>query len=186
MASEVPKQLDFFWDILILSYLYSTNQISRIYLKNYIMSTSILSRPELIWFIIGLVLFLLELVLPGFVIFFFGVGAWITALLCLIAEPGINLQAIVFAVTSVLSLLLLRKMIQKRFFYSKDDLSEEVEDEFTGKEAIAVTDFAAGETGKVEFKGTTWKAESETAISKGQKIIIKSKDNFKLFVEPKK
>jgi len=41
-------------------------------------------------------------------------------------------------------------------------------------------------TGKVEFKGTTWKAESDTAISKGQRIIIKSKDNFKLFVEQKK
>jgi membrane protein implicated in regulation of membrane protease activity len=77
-------------------------------------------------------------------------------------------------------------MIQKRFFYSKDELSKEVEDEFTGREALAVTDFGAGETGKVEFKGTTWKAESETPISKGQKIIIKSKDNFKLFVEPKK
>ena len=94
------------------------------------MSTSIFSRPELIWFIVGLLLFLLELVLPGFVIFFFGVGAWITALLCLIADPGFNLQAIVFAVTSVISLLLLRKMIQKKFFYSKEELSQEVEDEF--------------------------------------------------------
>ena len=102
---------------------------------------SLFSKPELVWFIIGLALFLLELVLPGFVIFFFGVGAWVTALLCLIADPGINLQAIVFAVTSVLSLVLLRKMIQKRFFYSKDELSKQVEDEFTGKEAVALYDF---------------------------------------------
>jgi len=149
------------------------------------MSTSILTRPELIWFIIGLVLFLLELVLPGFVIFFFGVGAWITALLCLIAEPGINLQAIVFAVTSVLSLVLLRRMIQKKFFYSREELSKEVEDEFTGKEAIALTELIPGKDGKVEFKGTTWKAESESEISKGQTVIIKNKENFKLFVEPK-
>ena len=85
--------------------------------------TSFFSKPELVWFIIGLVLFLLELVLPGFVIFFFGVGAWITALLCLIANPGFNLQAIVFGVTSILSLLLLRKMIQKRFFYTREDTS---------------------------------------------------------------
>ncbi len=112
------------------------------------MNTSIFSRPEIIWFIIGLVLFLLELVIPGFVIFFFGVGAWITALLCLIANPGINLQVIVFAVTSVLSLLALRKMIQKKFFYSNSDLSEEVEDEFTGKEAVAVTDFGPIKNGK--------------------------------------
>jgi len=171
---------------LILSYLYSTNEKSGIYLKNYLMSTSILTRPELVWFIIGLVLFLLELVLPGFVIFFFGVGAWITALLCLIAEPGINLQAIVFATTSVLSLVLLRRMIQRRFFYSKEELSKEVEDEFTGREAVAIEDIIPGKNGKVEFKGTSWKAESESEISKGQTVIIKNKENFKLFVEPKK
>jgi membrane protein implicated in regulation of membrane protease activity len=147
---------------------------------------SIFSRPELIWFIIGLVLFLLELVLPGFVIFFFGVGAWITALLCLIANPGINLQVIVFAVTSVLSLLALRKIIQKRFFFSKEGLSESVEDEFTGKEAVALADFKRGTKGKVDFKGTSWNAESDKDIHEGQIVIIKGKENFKLFVEPKK
>ncbi len=125
------------------------------------MSESIFSRPEMIWFIIGLVLFLLELVVPGFVIFFFGVGAWVTALVCLIADPGINLQVIIFAVISVLSLLGLRKIIQKKFFYSKDNRSEAVEDEFTGKEAIAIADFGSDKNGKVEFKGTTWNAESD-------------------------
>ncbi|MDX9945770.1 MAG: NfeD family protein [Bacteroidales bacterium] len=147
---------------------------------------SLFSKPELVWFIIGLALFLLELVLPGFVIFFFGVGAWVTALLCLIADPGINLQAIVFAVTSVLSLVLLRKMIQKRFFYSKDELSKQVEDEFTGKEAVALYDFGPGQTGKIEFKGTSWKAESTEPVKEGQIVIIRSKESFKLFVEPKK
>jgi len=140
----------------------------------------------MIWFIIGLVLFLLELVVPGFVIFFFGVGAWVVALLCLIADPGINLQVIIFAVASVLSLLALRKLIQKKFFYSKEGRSEAVEDEFSGKEAIAVTDFGSDKNGKVEFKGTSWKAESESEIKAGQTVIIIEKENFKLIVEPKK
>jgi len=150
------------------------------------MSTSILSRPEVIWFIIGLVLFLLELVIPGFVIFFFGVGAWITALLCLIFDPGINLQVIVFAITSVLSLLLFRKMIQKKFFYVREDRSDAVEDEFTGKEAVAKEDIHPGDNGKVEFKGTSWKAECDSEIKAGQVVIIVRKENFKLIVEPKK
>jgi inner membrane protein len=150
------------------------------------MSASIFSKPEVVWFIIGLVLFLLELVIPGFVIFFFGVGAWVTALLCLIADPGLNLQAIVFAVASVLSLLGLRKMIQKRFFYSKDELSKEVEDEFSGREALALTDMEPGKNGKVEFKGTQWQSESASAIHEGDRVIIKEKQNFKLIVEPKK
>jgi membrane protein implicated in regulation of membrane protease activity len=149
------------------------------------MSTSIFSKPEIVWFIIGLVLFLLELVLPGFVIFFFGVGAWITAILCLIADPGINLQVIVFAVTAVLSLLAFRKMIQKKFFYVREDRSEAVEDEFTGKEAVAKMDFGADGNGKVEFKGTSWKAESSSGIKAGQTVIIIEKENFTLKVEPK-
>lgn len=149
------------------------------------MSTSVFSRPEVVWFIIGLALFLLELVLPGFVIFFFGVGAWITALLCLFAHVSTNLQIIVFAITSVLSLLALRKIIQRKFFYSKVDRSSAVEDEFTGKEAIAATNFGTEKKGKVEFKGTTWNAESEAEIKKGQTVIILEKESFKLIVEPK-
>jgi len=149
------------------------------------MNTPIFSRPEVIWFIVGLVLFLLELVLPGFVIFFFGVGAWATALLCLVANPGINIQVVVFAITSVLSLLALRKMIQKKFFYRDNDLSERVEDEFTGKEAVAITDMEPSRLGKVDFKGTTWQAESDSPVKNGQIVIIKKKENFKLFVQPK-
>jgi membrane protein implicated in regulation of membrane protease activity len=150
------------------------------------MSPSIFSKPEMIWFIIALVLFLLELVVPGFVIFFFGIGALITALVCLIAHPGINIQIIIFAVISVLSLLALRKLIQKKLFYSKESRSDAVEDEFTGKEAVAITDFGSDKKGKVEFKGTNWTAESESEIKAGQTVIIIEKDSFKLIVEPKK
>jgi membrane protein implicated in regulation of membrane protease activity len=150
------------------------------------MIDTILSRPEIFWFVIGLGLFLLELVIPGFVIFFFGVGAWVTALVCLIHSPGINVQIIIFAVTSVLSLVALRRMIQKKFFYSKNNLSEDVEDEFTGKEALVTSTIGPGKKGKVEFKGTTWTADSESEVKGGQTVIIVKKDNFTLFVEPKK
>lgn len=149
------------------------------------MIANILSRPELFWFILGLALFLFELVLPGFFIFFFGLGAWITALICLIGEPSTNLQMVIFAVTSILSLILLRRMIQKKFFYSKGKESEEVEDEFTGREGLVTADFGPDNNGKVEFKGTTWKAESSLPVKAGQTVIIIRKDSFKLIVEPK-
>ncbi len=150
------------------------------------MIDTILSRPEIFWFVIGLGLFLLELVIPGFVIFFFGVGAWVTALVCLILNPGTNVQIIIFAVTSVLSLVALRKMIQKKFFYSKNNLSEDVEDEFTGKEALTTSPVGPGKKGKVEFKGTTWTANSNSEVKEGQTVIIVRKDNFTLLIEPKK
>lgn len=149
------------------------------------MIANIFSRPELFWFILGLVFFLAELVIPGFFIFFFGLGAWTAAVTCLIWNPGINLQIIIFAVVSVLTLIGLRRIIQKKVFYSRHDESDAVEDEFTGKEAVAVADFGDDKRGKVQFKGTTWKAESVADIKKGQTVIIVNKESFKLIVEPK-
>jgi membrane protein implicated in regulation of membrane protease activity len=142
-------------------------------------------KPELFWFFIGLVLLLAELVIPGFFIFFFGLGAWVTALVCLIGEPSTNLQIIIFAITSVLALVALRKIIQKKFFYHDEKDSHDVEDEFTGKEAIAASDFGNEKTGKVFFKGTTWLSESKSEIREGQRLVIIKKDSFKLIVEPK-
>ena len=150
------------------------------------MSESILSRPEIIWFIIGLVLFLLELVIPGFVIFFFGVGAWITAIICLFAAPGINLQIIVFALTSILSLIALRRIVKKKVFFNRENQSIDIDDEFTGKEAVAISPIRPLKKGKVEFKGTTWDAESTSEVNDGQTVIIVEKENFTLIVEPKK
>jgi inner membrane protein len=149
------------------------------------MIENLFSKPELFWFILGLGLFLLEMVVPGFFIFFFGLGAWITAIVCLIGDPGVNMQIIIFAVTSVLALLGLRRLIRKKFFSPKDGHHIDVDDEFTGKEALAITDFGGQETGKVEFKGTNWTAESSSAIKSGQRVKIIEKDSFKLIVEPK-
>ena len=152
------------------------------------MIETILTRPELFWFIIGLALFLCELIIPGFFIFFFGLGAWVTALVCMIGNPDsiTNWQIIIFAITSLLSLIALRRIIQKKFFYSKGNQSEEVEDEFTGKEAKALINFGPESAGKVEFKGTTWKAESQSQIKENQTVIIDKKVNITLIVEPKK
>jgi membrane protein implicated in regulation of membrane protease activity len=150
------------------------------------MITIISSKPELFWFILGLGFFLLELIMPGFIIFFFGLGAWVTALICLIAQPGLNLQIIIFALTSLLLLIALRKLIQKKFLNSKGTHSDNVDDEFTGKEALAKCDFGGIKDGKVEFKGTSWTAESTSEIHEGQRVVIIEKDSFKLIVEPKK
>jgi membrane protein implicated in regulation of membrane protease activity len=149
------------------------------------MMHNILSRPEIFWFLLGLVLFLMELVMPGFIIFFFGVGAWVTALVCLIAAPGTNLQIVIFGVSSLIALMALRRVLQNRFF-RKTDSPEDIEDEFTGKEATATVDFGGMRNGKVEFKGTSWTAESAAEIKDGQRVVIIEKDSFKLIVEPKK
>jgi len=149
------------------------------------MGEFILSRPEIIWFIIGFALLVLELVVPGFVIIFFGIGAWVTALLCLVANPGINLQVIVFITVSILSLIALRKFLSNKFFTSKDKHVVDADDDFTGSTAVVVDSFGPGVTGKVEYRGSYWNAITKADLKKGQEVVIVDKSDLKLIVEPK-
>ncbi len=149
------------------------------------MDSEFFMRPDLFWFIIGMVFLLLELAIPGFVIFFFGFGAWVTSLVCLIANPGLDLQIIIFSVTSLLSLLLLRKMLTQRFFKESDGSPETLADEFIGKEALALESIPKGSKGRVEFKGAPWTASSSENIESGQIVIITNKDSINLIVKPK-
>jgi membrane protein implicated in regulation of membrane protease activity len=149
------------------------------------MDSEFFMRPDLFWFLLGLVFFLLELMIPGFVIIFFGLGAWLTSLICLIANPGLDLQIIIFSITSILSLLLLRKMVTKKFFKEGGEAPETLGDEFISKEAVALEDIASGTRGRVEFKGTPWTATPDEDIKKGQIVRIIAKESINLIVKPK-
>ena len=144
----------------------------------------ILSDPAVIWFLIGLGLLLLELVLPGLVILFFGVGAWVTALVCAITNINLNWQIAIFLIASLLGLVLLRKYLKKRFFGKSDEDIQDQLEEFIGRKAKAVNDFKDG-AGQVEFKGTRWSALCDEPVSKGQWVTIQSKDSLTLNVKPK-
>jgi len=142
----------------------------------------ILADPAVIWFLVGLGLLLLELVLPGLVILFFGAGAWVTALVCAFTNINLNVQILIFLVASLLGLVLLRKYLKKRFFGRADKEIEDQLEEFIGRKAKAIDDFKDG-AGKVEFKGTRWMARCSEPVSKGDWVIIRSKDSLTFNVE---
>jgi membrane protein implicated in regulation of membrane protease activity len=143
-----------------------------------------LSDPAVIWFLIGLGLLLLELVLPGLVILFFGTGAWVTALVCALTDISLNLQILIFLVASLLGLALLRRYLKRRFFSKKENETSDQLEEFIGHQAKAVEEFRNG-TGKVEFKGTQWTAHCEEPVTKGTWVTIHRKESLTLFVKPK-
>ena len=142
-----------------------------------------ISKAPIIWFFIGLAFLLLEFLMPGLIVLFFGFGAWITAICTLIFELGLNAQLVVFIGTSILSLIFLRKYF-KRIFVGKDEKAvDEVLEEFVGKTVIAESDFEKGRKGKVTFKGAIWEALSETDIKKGDQLKIIGKESIVLKVE---
>lgn len=146
--------------------------------------TDLLYNAAVLWFLAGFVLFLLEFAVPGLILFFFAVGAWIVAIVSLFVDLSINTQLLIFLGSSLLTILLFRKWV-KKIIWSKKFLSE-IEDEIIGKTGKAVTSIAPGQKGKVDFKGTTWDASSEDIILAGEDVIIAGNDSILLIVKSAK
>ncbi|HNR69414.1 MAG TPA: NfeD family protein [bacterium] len=142
-----------------------------------------LFSPPILWFVIGLVCLLLEFILPGIVIVFFGIGAWIVALLLLLLPMPIEYQLLIFISSSLFLLMALRRNLQKWFFKENaDDLL--TMQEYVGEKAIVVEAIAGKMPGKVELHGTRWEAEAECEIAVGTPVIVRGKKNLTLLVEP--
>jgi membrane protein implicated in regulation of membrane protease activity len=143
------------------------------------------AKPELIWFLVGLVLLLLEFAAPGLIIFFFGVGAWIVAAICLFTDVSLNIQLVIFLITSVLLLLSLRKWLKTIFVGhvgSKQNLDELLQ-EFVGEKAIVKKQITPELKGRVEFHGSNWDAKADETIEEGTPVEIIGKKNITLKVK---
>jgi membrane protein implicated in regulation of membrane protease activity len=142
--------------------------------------------PALIWFLVGVGLALLELVAPGVILVFFAAGAWVAALTTWLGlTPSLQSQLPVFAISSVVLLVALRRWISGKFsghVTGVQDPSTNL-DEFTGKRVEVLEDVLPGETdGKVEFKGAGWSARSDQSIRKGEAAFIERVDGLTLII----
>jgi membrane protein implicated in regulation of membrane protease activity len=142
-------------------------------------------KPELIWFLIGVVLLVMEFALPGLIVFFFGIGAFVVAAICLFTNISINAQLIIFIVSSVLSLVFLRKWLKGIFIghtSSKQELTEDLKD-FVGQRAVVKDKITPKMAGKVELHGTNWQATADEEIAEGAAVEVVGKDNLTLKVK---
>ena len=128
------------------------------------------------WFLIGLGIMVLELALPGFIVIFFGIGAWITAAAAALnLTTTLNGQLVVFLTTSIASVLVLRRWLQGTLMgrVTRQTVSETKLDDFVGHKAkvtVALSPETAG--GRVEFRGTEWTASTRhTTVAKHKTAI---------------
>jgi membrane protein implicated in regulation of membrane protease activity len=142
-------------------------------------------KPELIWFIAGLIMLLAEFAMPGLIIFFFGVGACLVALICLFTDISINLQLTLFLIASILLLVSLRKWLKNIFVgrTGQKESADELLQEFVGKKAVVTREIDPQTRGKVEFHGTNWNAEADQIINEGTSVEIIGKNNITLKVK---
>lgn len=136
-----------------------------------------------IWAVGGLVLLGIELAAPsGFYIIFFGIGAFLVALLVGIGLVTTQwLQWLIFTVSSIVALLLFRKPLLEKF---KVTLAGKDVDNLIGQAAVAMEDLPTNGIGKVEMRGSAWNAKNvgPAAIPKGQRVRVEKIEGLMLSV----
>ncbi|BCX11674.1 MAG: hypothetical protein KatS3mg067_0612 [Thermosynechococcus sp.] len=133
--------------------------------------------PFLIWFILAIILFVMELVLPtAFMEATIGLSALIVAFLSFLI-PSFSIQILLWMVLSILVVFLLRRYQPKRV---PPVLQEPAE-------AETITRIPAGETGRVLYEGISWQARCDDphlVIPEHQRVIVIGRQGTTLIVMP--
>ena len=142
-------------------------------------------EPWVLWTVIGLGFLLLEFVLPGLIIFFFGLGALFVGLLCGVTDLSLNMQLLCFLVSSALFLFLLRRWVSSVFsgFVLTGNSESVSSDEFVGDHGVVVEPIQASKRGKIELNGSNWNAESDESIDTGERVEVISRSSLVLRVK---
>ncbi|MCI5779172.1 MAG: NfeD family protein [Lentisphaeria bacterium] len=135
------------------------------------------------WIVIGTVMLVAELVIPGFVICFFGAGAILTGLILIMCHGlTITWQVVIFVIASVVFTLCGRRIFLGRESGTAGDIDQ---DDPTGETAVVAEAIAPNRTGKVEFRGSFWTAEADSELAVGTEVRIVRRDNLVLTVSKK-
>ncbi len=139
--------------------------------------------PALFWFILGVILIIVEIATPSFFVMWFAIGSFAASLIGLFAEDNLILQFTVFVVTSLILVVLTRKIANRISGKPSRNINQ---DEIIGKEAYVVKDILSdGSEGIVRISGEEWRALSanSTFIPEGSRVKVVSLKGVKLTVE---
>jgi inner membrane protein len=127
----------------------------------------------------------MELLIPGVVIAFFGIGALITALTTYLnITSSLDLQLVVFIVTSTLSLFLFRKYLKKLLYRNSSQSDDDNYSIEIGKIVPVIELIEPDEVGgKVRYLGSPWSAECSEKVGPGDSVKIIGFRNLTLIVQ---
>lgn len=139
-----------------------------------------------LWIYAGLGLVLLELVVPGFVLCFFGLaGATVGVLRLVFGEAfGATAQMAAFSVLSVLYIVLLRRPLKKVFVGEKGGGAQGLSDEYVGRTGTVTEAIAPPKAGRVLLGDAEWTATADAPIPSGADVTVVAQRNLTMAVRP--
>lgn len=134
-------------------------------------------NAALVWVSIGVVLCLMELLLPtAFIESALGVSALVVALLVIVV-PSVNYQILLWMILSILTFWVLKRFVPNR---TAPTLRESTE-------ARTTTPILPGQVGRVIYEGNSWQArcnDQEVSIDPDQEVFVIERKGNTLIVVP--
>ena len=130
---------------------------------------------SLYWLIAALLLGAVEAVFPAGIFLFFGIGALAASLLAQVVGT-ITWQVLCFAVTALLSLVLLRQRWRRLFSGTVVPAGEGPAHPLEGQHGTVRETVSAAQPGVVEVGGSFWRAvadSEEASLPEGTAVIVR-------------
>ena len=134
-----------------------------------------------IWLIVAIIFFVLEMMGPGFLLFWVGVGALITMVVSFFVD-SVAIQIGVFTISSTALLFCTRPLAKK---FAKEDNTATNAYSIIGKRGIVTQEINPMKgTGQVKVDGEVWSARcsNEEIIEEGEKVTVLSINGVKAIV----
>ncbi|MCC4834755.1 NfeD family protein [Shewanella sp. 10N.7] len=145
------------------------------------------SNPTSIWLIVGLILMVAEIIVPGGIVILLGAACVIVAAALFAGiVDGATQSFTLWFITSIVLLLSFRHITQKMIGGDAHVDNTDEEMDLYNQIVTVKADIGPGEhEGRVTFSGTEWPALGDgTEIKSGSKVRIICRENIGLIVEP--
>ena len=138
-----------------------------------------------LWLYLGTFLMLMELLTPGFVIFFFGLAAASVGLCRFVFGEafGEAWQLAAFSGFAVFYLLVLRRYVRRVFCGDRSKTAGDLADDFAGRVGKVTEAVRSPQPGRALVGDAEWTVVSDRPIEAGAVVRVISRSNLTLKIE---
>jgi membrane protein implicated in regulation of membrane protease activity len=138
-----------------------------------------------LWLYAGAFLMLMEILTPGFVIFFFGLSAATTGILRLAVGGAFDMtwQLVSFSAFSIIYLVFLRRWLKSVFSGRTERAGTDFENEYVGRVGKVTSAINPPLSGRVEIGDAEWTAVADAPVASGANVKVVAQENLTMRVE---
>ena len=136
------------------------------------------------WFILGLVMSLLEFIIPGGVIVFLGASAIVVSASMYLGLISTTVNALLaWFICSIFFMIFLRSLFIKYFEGDSTIHTVDEEKELVDSLVTVIEDIQPYKEGRAKFRDSTWIARGDETILAGERAVIVRRDGNVLIIK---